>query len=112
MDDFRELLAPEVIMRQPQGWPEAGPFVGRDAVMRQWAQQRALWDTDALEPVSDFIDAADRVVVRFIWRGEGRGPESNLGLTGVYTVRKGKLFYYAEFFRDHTEALETHGLSE
>jgi enoyl-CoA hydratase/carnithine racemase len=59
MDAFRELLAPEVVMRNPEGWPEPGPFVGREAVMRQWEQQRDLWDTDALEPASDFIDAAE-----------------------------------------------------
>jgi hypothetical protein len=31
--------------------------------------------------------------------------------TGVYTVRKGKIFGL-EFFSDHAEALETLGLSE
>ena len=60
-------------------------------------------DADALELTSDFIDAADRVAVRFIWRGAGYGPESNIEFTGVYTGRK---------FWDHAEALETTGLRE
>ena len=60
--------------------------------MRQFEQLRETWDADAVEPISDFIDAADRVVVRFIWRGAGHGPESNMELTGVYTVRKGRIF--------------------
>src|SRR5689334_4016085 len=111
MDAFRALMAPEIIMRQPEGWPEPGPFVGRDAVLRQWGQQRALWDADTLEPISDFIEAADRVVARFIWRGEGRGPEADLELTGIWTVRDGRIFY-VEFFWDHAKALETLGLSE
>jgi len=34
MDAFRELLAPDVISRSPDGWPEPGPYVGREAVMR------------------------------------------------------------------------------
>jgi len=38
-------------------------------------------------------------------------PDSNLGLTGVYTVRKGTVFS-VEFFWDHPEALETLGLSD
>jgi ketosteroid isomerase-like protein len=111
MEALRELYDPNVIMRNPEGWPEPGPFVGREAVMRQWEEQREAWDADAMEPVSDFIDAADRVVVRFIWRAAGRGPESNLELTNVITLRNGRVVYQ-EFFWDHTEALETLGLSE
>jgi ketosteroid isomerase-like protein len=111
MDALRELYDPGIIWQAPEGWPEPGPYVGREAVMRQLEQMRETWDADALEPISDFIDAADRVVVRIIWRGVGHGPESNLELTGVYTVRKGRI-PYIEFFWDHAEALETLGLSE
>jgi ketosteroid isomerase-like protein len=111
MDAFRELLAPDVILRNPEGWPEPGPFVGREAVMRQWEEQREIWDADAVEPISDFIESADRVVVRFIWHGLGHGPESNMKMTGVFTVRKARMFQ-AEFFWDHAEALEAAGLSE
>jgi ketosteroid isomerase-like protein len=111
MDALRELHDPDAIMRPPEDWPESGPFFGREALMRQWEQQRDTWDADALEPISDFIDGADRVVVRFIWRGAGHGPDANLELTGVYTVRKGRIAFF-EFFWDHAEALETLGLSE
>ena len=45
MDAFRELYDPDVIARPPERWPEPGPFVGRDAVMRQFARVRAAWDT-------------------------------------------------------------------
>ncbi len=79
--------------------------------MRQWEQQRETWDTDALVPISDFIDAADHVVLRFIWRGAGHGPEADLEVTGIYTVRKGKLFLI-EHFWNHADALEAVGLSE
>src|SRR3954468_9038951 len=84
MGALRELYDPDVILRMPEGWPEPGPYVGREAVMRQWEQQRETLDADVLEPVSDFIDAADRVVVRHIWRGAGRGPEVNLDVTNVF----------------------------
>ena len=111
MDAFRELYDPDVIVRIPEGWPEPGPYVGREAVMRQFEQLRETWDADALELISDFIDVGDRVAVRFIWRGAGHGPESNMEVTGVYTVRKGRIVAM-EFFWDHAEALETLGLSE
>jgi ketosteroid isomerase-like protein len=109
MDAFRELLSPDVIVRVPEGWPEPGPFVGREAVMRQWERNREAWDADTFEAIS-VSDAGDRVVARLIWRGVGRGPESHLEFTAVYTVRKGKVFYQESFW-DHAEALEALGLS-
>ena len=66
---------------------------------------------DPFESISDFIDAGDRVAVRLIRHGAGHGPESNIELTGVYAVRKGRVFAI-EFFWDHAEALEALGPSE
>ena len=40
MDALRELYDPDVIVRMPEDWPEPGPFVGREAVMRQLEQLR------------------------------------------------------------------------
>jgi ketosteroid isomerase-like protein len=111
MDAFRELYDPEIIMRPPERWPEPGPFLGREAVMREWHQTRETWDGDTVEPISDFIDAGDRVVVRQVWRGIGQGPESNIETTQVTTVRKGRVVLQ-EFFWDHAEALEAAGLWE
>jgi ketosteroid isomerase-like protein len=117
MDAFSELCDPEIIVRPVPRWPEPGPFVGRDAVMRQWKQTRETWDFDTVEPIGDFIDAGDRVAVRQVWRGHasfegvGQGPESNIEVTNVFTVRKG-LIFQQEFFWDHAEALETLGLRE
>ena len=79
--------------------------------MRFSEQLRDAWDADTLEVTSDFIHAADRVAVRYVWRGVGRGPDSNMELTIIITVRKGKV-REVEFFWDHDEALEAAGLSE
>jgi hypothetical protein len=49
--------------RRPEGhrgWPERGPFVGREAVMRQFEQLRAAWDTDTIEVIGDALDFGDR----------------------------------------------------
>ena len=75
MDAVRERLDPGIIWRPVEGWPEPGPFEGREAVMRWLEQMRETWDTDDLELISDFIDAADRVAMRVIWRGAGHGPD-------------------------------------
>ena len=111
MDAFRALHDPDAIMRPPEGWPEPGPFVGREAVMREWAQIREAWNSDVVEPISDFIQAGDRVAVRHIWRVAGQGPEVNLEITNVLTVRKGRIVHQ-EFFREHAEALKAVGLEE
>jgi ketosteroid isomerase-like protein len=111
MDAFRELYDPDIAMRSAEGWPEPGPYFGREAVMREFDQLRETWDADALEPISDFLPVGDRVAVRFVWRGAGYGPEANLELTGLYTVRKGRILSL-DFFWDHAEALEALGLSE
>src|SRR5436853_2310894 len=103
MDAFRELYDTDAIMRMAENWPEPGPYFGRDAVMREFEQLREAWDADTIEPISDYIDAGDRVVVRVVWRVIGRGPESNLEFTIVYTIRKGRIFYQ-EHFIGHAEA--------
>jgi ketosteroid isomerase-like protein len=78
--------------------------------MRQNVQLREVFDTDVIELVS-FIDAADRVALRHIWRGAGHGPDANVEITAVYTVREGRIFH-VEYFWDHTKALATMGLEE
>ena len=111
MDALWDLYDPDVIVRAPADWPEPGPFVGREAVMRQWERNRESWDADTFEAVGDLIDAGDRVIVRLIWTGVGRGLKTQLEFTAVYTVRKGKISYQESFW-DHAEALEAVGLSE
>jgi uncharacterized protein len=111
MDAFRELHDPEVIVQTVENWPEPGPYVGREAVMRSLEQLRDTWNANTMEVTSDFIDAGDRVVVRFIWHGAGHGPQLNLEMTDVLTVRKGRIRGH-EYFWDHAEALEAAGLRE
>ena len=111
MDAFRELLDPEVAMYHVKGWPEPGPTVGREACMRFIEQLRNTWDADRIEVIGDYIHSADRVVVRWIWHGLGHGPQSDMELSTVYSVRKGKI-RSAQYFWDHEEALEAVGLSE
>jgi len=66
MGALRELWHPDSTMGYPEGWPEPGPFVGRDAVMRQFEQLRGTWDAEGLEEISGFADLGDLVVVRSI----------------------------------------------
>ena len=110
MDALRDLYAPDVVVRTPEGWPEQGPFVGRDAVMREWEHVREAFDADVLEPTSNFIVAGGRVLVRYSWHGAGHGP-GDLEMTMVVTVRNEQI-PYQELFFDEAQALEAVGLSE
>ena len=71
MTALGEIYDRDVVMFHLEGWPEPGPSVGREAVMRQWENQRKTWNIDHIEFVSDFIEAGDRVIVRYRWRGAG-----------------------------------------
>jgi uncharacterized protein len=111
MDALRELLDADIMVRPAEGWPEPGPYVGRDAAMRFYEQLRETWDADTLEPTSDYLDGADRVAVRYAWHATGHGPSLNLAVSVVWSVRKGKVCS-VEFFWDHAEALKAAGLEE
>jgi ketosteroid isomerase-like protein len=111
MNAVRESYDPHVVLRYADGWPEGlEPILGREAVMRQWEQQREAFDADTIELI-EIIDLGDRVVTRFNWRAVGSGPDVNLEMTSVSTMRKGKTIL-VEFFWNHAEALAAVGLSE
>ena len=112
MDAIREVLDPEVILRSLENWPEPGPQVGPDEVISQFEHVRDTWKSDTTDPISDFVDIADHVAVRWAWHTRGgHGPEMSIELTSVYTVRRGRVVML-EFFWDHAEALRTIGLGE
>jgi ketosteroid isomerase-like protein len=111
MNALREGYDPDAIMRAVKGWPEPGPWVGREAIMRQWQQMREAMNADTVEVVGDVIEVGDRVAARYIWQGSGHGPEVKMEFTTIGTVREGKIVYQ-EFFWEHEEALEALGFSE
>lgn len=105
MDGVRELYDPDAVMEVAPDWPERGPFVGRDAVMQHLNQVRATFDSDSAEALSDLVAVGDRVVVRMVWHGSGRGPQSDMEWTIVFTIRD-CLVTRAQYIWDHAEALE------
>jgi SnoaL-like domain len=78
MRAWGNFLAPDVIWRPTEDWPEPGPYVGRESVLREAQQLREAWGADAAEPVGEFSHSGNRVVGRFIWvGGRGQGPDAN-----------------------------------
>ena len=50
MDAYRELYDPDAVLRMPEGWPEPGPYFGRETAMRQFEQLNDTWDADTADP--------------------------------------------------------------
>ena len=111
MEGVRGLFDPDAVMVVERDWPEAGPFVGRDAVMQQLNQARAAFESESLEFLSDPVAVGDRVIPRVAWHCVGRGPQSDMEWTNVFTIRDSRILNVV-FFWDHAKALEAAGLSE
>lgn len=111
LDKAYEACHPDLVMRMEGNWPEPGPYFGREEVKRWDLQFRDTWASVTVEPISDFVHSADRVVARHALRGVGQGPTTHLEVTIIHTLRGGKI-RETEFHWDHAEALEAIGLAE
>jgi ketosteroid isomerase-like protein len=105
-----EFYDADVVMHHLEGWPEPGPSVGRDAVIREMKLLRDSFEVQSVE-ITDILGSGDRVVARYLWRGKGSGPDAEMEFSFVFTLRDGKVVN-EEHFWNHTEALEAAGLSE
>lgn len=105
--DLLELYHPDVVMHHLEGWPEPGPSVGREAVIREFKQLQEAPEEQSVE-ITDIVECGDRAVVRYHWRGSGTGPDLDMRFTFVFTFRDGKIVFQQNFW-DHEKALETLG---
>jgi ketosteroid isomerase-like protein len=111
LNALREVYDPNIVVRVVREWPEQGPFIGIEAVIRQWERQREAYDAQTLEEISEIVVVGNRATSRIRWRGSGQGPGFDLEFTALVTVRDGRIVMI-DFFWDHAEALEAVGLSE
>ena len=110
MNALRDLYAADAVTRGLDDWPEPGPNIGRDAVLRQYERMRDAWDADTVTILGEPVEAGERVAVRTALHGTGRGPDVSIEVTGVFTVRDGNI-HAVHFFWDHAEALAELGLA-
>jgi ketosteroid isomerase-like protein len=109
MDGLRDLYDPDAVYAVPSDWL-GGPYVGRDAIMEQFADLREVWRGSSFDRV-DALDAGDRVVVQVAFHGDTRGLPLTTDMAWVYTLREG-LIIRLEIFGSKDEALEAVGLRE
>ena len=98
------LLHAEVRHAPPPGWPEPGPFVGRDAVMAHFGQLREAFSADTVE-LLEMAPVPGGILVRMVRRGTGLGPAAEIEMWQVTRVCDG-LVLSLEQFRDLDEAPE------
>jgi SnoaL-like domain len=97
----------------PEGWPERGPFEGREAVFGQFRRLAADWGEHKVSDVEVVADRADWVIVTFRWEVEGgkSGAATTADLAAAYRVVD-DLIREAHFRWTREEALKAAGLRE
>jgi ketosteroid isomerase-like protein len=91
LDGVERLWHPDGLITGPDGWPEPGPFAGRDAVIGQFRRLAADWGE---QRVSDLRVVADRngwVVLTYRWdvEGEKSGAATAATFAAAYRVEGG-----------------------
>jgi ketosteroid isomerase-like protein len=109
-----EMCDPAVEWFPPAELPSVSAYHGHQGVREATGDMLDVFGALQAEP-ERFIDAEDRVIVLFCWRGHGKGSGLSLDLfgeqAGVFTMRNGKAIR-VEWYIDRAEALEAAGLEE
>jgi ketosteroid isomerase-like protein len=87
-DSWIELWDPEAHLTSPDGWPEQGPFVGREAIVEQFERLRADWSEWRFEDFEVKAAPGEWVVLSFRWhtRGATSGIETDFPLAVAYRI--------------------------
>lgn len=113
MSAAAEVYSEDAWISGPEGWPEQGPFRGREAVFEQFERLKAGWDEHRFADVATVAARGDWVVIRFTWEAHGAtsGIETAFDVCAAYRVVNG-LIAEAHFRWDEAKAREAAGLSE
>jgi ketosteroid isomerase-like protein len=113
LDEWAKLWHRDTRLTVPDGWPEPGPFIGLDAVQREFEGVSNSFSGHRFEDIEVVANSGDWVVVtyRFPARGAGSGIEADFHFAAAYQVKDGLLNELAIRWRVE-EALEAAGLPE
>ena len=113
LDEWAELWHPDTRLYVPAGWPEPGPFIGLEAVTKEFRSAFGAWGELGFENVEVVGESGDWVVMKF--RLPTRGASSGLGadfdFAAAYRIEAGLLIELVVHW-DLAEALEAAGFSE
>ena len=96
----------------PEGWPERGPFEGREAIQRQLERLREDFAENRVTEVEVVTAEGEWVVLRFTWvtRGSASEIESTAPMAAAFRVRDG-LLIETHYRWTEADALEAAGLA-
>jgi uncharacterized protein (TIGR02246 family) len=105
VDGYAELFAEDATFHASPTWPEAGPWVGREAIRAYGHEWRGMWENLELE-VRSVHASGDRVAALCTWRMRGprSGAHGDLDFALVFTMRDG-LIVEGRFFDEPEQAL-------
>jgi ketosteroid isomerase-like protein len=112
-DGMARLWHSDVWIIGPEGWPEPGPFEGRDAVLAQFRRLGDDWERQRISDVETVAERAGWVVLMF--RCEVQGVRSEIAtathIAASFRVNGGRISE-AHFRWKREEALDAAGLVE
>jgi ketosteroid isomerase-like protein len=113
LDEWAQLWHPDTRLTLAEGWPEPGPFIGLNAVKREFERVIDSFSAVRFDDVEIVADSRDWVVAtyRVPARGAASGVESDFRFAVAYRIEDGLLIECAVRWR-LAEALEAAGLSE
>jgi ketosteroid isomerase-like protein len=112
MEGSAALMHPQIRGSAVRGWPEPGPFAGRDAVLAE-TKRLLEWGENRFTDIDVVADEGDWVVVAYRWhvRGAGSGIETHFDVATAVRVKDALIIeWHNRWTRD--EALEAAGLEE
>src|SRR5512133_820286 len=112
LEGIAALMHQDVSGTAVRGWPEPGPFVGRDAALAE-TKRLTDWGENRYTDIQVVADEGDWVVVAYRWqvRGEGSGIETHFDVATAARVKEARIIEWHNRW-SRTEALEAAGLSE
>jgi len=113
LDELVKLLDPEITSTPVEGWPEPGPFLGKEAMLGQFHRLTSDIGAHRITDVSILAADDDWVVGAFRWevQGAGSGIETFLDLLGACRFENGLIREF-HFRTSRDAALEAAGLRE
>ena len=110
--DNAERWHPEGFMTGPDGWPEQGPFHGREAIQSQFERLGSDYAESRFTDIEVLTDEGEWIVVRFTWRTRGlaSGIATVTDMAAALRVRDGR-FLEGHYRWTPEDAFEAAGLS-
>jgi ketosteroid isomerase-like protein len=104
-----ELYADDIVMLTSPEWPDAGPFVGKEAVERSSREWLSAWESVQVD-MNRIEASGDVVVVEGGWdsRGLASGASGRMPFGIVLTLRDGLVARF-EWFMDPDQARRAAG---